>query len=603
MKVDPRQEVLRYYEQELNYLRAAGAEFAGMYPKVAQRLGLSETGASDPHTERLLESFAFLTARLQRRIDADFPEISASLLGILYPHFTCPIPSMTTAFFEADPGAGISGPVSVERGTMCFAESSSGEYCNFKTCFPITVWPLDVVDAQLERHPELFNFPPAARGAGAAIRIQLQAFDTQFETLGVKSLRFFIHGSPISANKLFDLAFSGTTKVVIRGKGLPDRVLDKAVIKEVGFGPDDFILSTPPGALPGYRLLQEYFAFPEAFRYFELTGLDGIGPCMSAEIFLLLQTDPPGDIPVNRETFRLGCTPAVNLYERTSEPIRFDHRSTEYLLVGDSRNEATTEVHSVLEMLGIAPGESEPRPFAPYYAFRYSARGDEPHGFWHARREVSTRKGMSGTDVLVSLLDRDYSPVRPADLTVYARVLCTNRDVGERVPGGAKMQLEAALAGVFQVSCLTKPTLELDPPLGGKTLWMLVSHLSVNHMSMSSGPEGVQALRGLLHLYQAGNQSRSDGEINGIKTMATRQVMRRMTTDAGRGFVRGTEIALTFDERLFAGASPFALAMVLNRYFAMYSAVNSFTQLVIRSAQREGDWYTWEPMSGQQPVL
>ena len=598
MKSDPRQEVLRYYEQELNYLRAAGAEFAQMYPKVAQRLGISDAGASDPHTERLLESFAFLTARLQRRIDADFPEISASLLGILYPHFTCPIPSMSTASFEADPAAATSGPVVLEAGTSCFVEAEAGVFATYRTARRLTVWPLDVVDAQLDRHPELLNLPPEARGAPAAFRIHLRAFDVNFDTL-----RFFIHGSPISANRVFELLFCNTTRVVVRVKGRPDRVLDKRVLREVGFAPGEQLLPAPPGSLAGYRLLQEYFAFPEAFRYVEIDGLGGIGPSLDAEIMCLLDMDPAGDLPVGRDTFRLGCVPVVNLFDRTTEPLLLDHQKTEYQLVADVRNESIMEIHSIKEVLGIGQGDVEARPFVPYYAFRYSPRGDEPHGFWHMRRQPSERKGFSGTDVLIAFLDRDYSPVRPADLTVYAKVLCTNRDVGERIPAGARLQLEVALGAVHQVSFLTKPTPEIDPPLGGKTLWMLVSHLSLNHLSMSSGPEGVQTLRGLLKLYQAGNQARADSEINGIKEMATRSVMRRMNTDQGRGFVRGTEIVLTFDERMYAGSSAFALAMIMNRYFALYAAVNSFTQLVIRSAQRQGDWYTWDPMSGEQPVL
>ncbi len=602
MSQDPRQEVLRYYEQELNYLRVAGAEFAEQYPRVAQRLGLALGGASDPHTERLLESFAFLTARLQRRIEADLPEITASLLGILYPHFTSPIPSMAMACFEADPAAGLSGPVNIPAGTICYAESESGEDAQYRTAHPIQLWPLDVVDAQFDRHPELLDLPAEARGAAAAIRIRIRAFDTSLSELGVDRLRFHIAGSPMTANRVFEFIFANVSHVLVRTHN-GDRVLPPSVIGEVGFGEDESLLPLPRGALPGYRLLQEYFAFPDAFRSFDLTGLGGIGDALEAELLILLNVDPPGDLSVGPEAFRLNCTPIVNLFERHSEPIRFDQHSTEYALVADYRNEAGTEIHSVLEMLGIAPGDSDPRPFEPYYSFRYHPRGDEPHGFWHARREVPTRKGLSGTDVWVSFLDRDYTPVRPADLTIYARVLCTNRDVAERVPAAAALQLEEAMPAVYQVSCLTKPTAEIDPPLGGPTLWMLVSHLSLNHLSLTSGPEGVKALRSLLKLYRSASGARSDAEINGIKDMETRSVMRRMTTDQGRGFVRGTEVVITFDERMFAGASPFAMSMVLNRFLGLYATVNSFTQLVIRSVQRQGDWYTWAPQSGHQRVL
>jgi type VI secretion system protein ImpG len=150
---------------------------------------------------------------------------------------------------------------------------------------------------------------------------------------------------------------------------------------------------------------------------------------------------------------------------------------------------------------------------------------------------------------------------------------------------------------------LTKPTPQQDPPLAGSTLWRLISHLSVNFLSLSNDAEGLKALREILGLYGYLNDAAVMQQVAGIRALSSRRVVRRIGTDAWRGFCRGTEVELLFDEELYVGSSAFLFGAVLNRFFALYASVNSFTQLVIRSKQRDGIWKKWPAVIGEQIVL
>ncbi|MDT7809034.1 MAG: type secretion system protein ImpG, partial [Acidobacteriota bacterium] len=352
----------------------------------------------------------------------------------------------------------------------------------------------------------------------------------------------------------------------------------------------------------GYRLLHEYFAFPAKYHFFDLDNLDLCLRGRELDILFLLDKIPAGAGFVGPDNFVLGCTPVINLFRKTTEPIRLDHRTTEYRLVPDKRRERTTEVHSILSVSASSNANDETRRFEPYYSYSHAADGGRDRAFWHARRAVSLNKDISGTEVFLSFLDLDFKPSLPPAQTVYAHTLCTNRELASQLPAGAALQIEEQ-APLFGISCLTKPTMPTQPPLRGETLWRLVSHLSLNHLSLSEGPDGLSALREILKLYSPANSPSAEQQIAGIHSMECRRIVRHVGRDAWRGFCRGTEITLEFDEELYVGGGAFLLAAVLERFFALYASVNSFTELHIKSLQREGVWKKWPPTVGEKMVL
>jgi type VI secretion system protein ImpG len=620
MIANSQEELLRYYKSELTYLRQMGSVFAERYPKIAKRLELGHEECADPHVERLIEAFAFLTARLQHELDSEFPDITSALLGILSPQLTSPVPSMAIAQFNVDPEqAKMTTGFNIERQTPLFADATDGLYCRFRTCYPVTLWPLKVTEADFE-NTRNYSFLDMETQVVAALQVKLECLTpaVKLQDLEMNRLRFYLHGEPILVKALYELLFCNLYDVALQIPNAPEPIyLGPEAIRPVGFGLDADVLPYPANAHPGYMLLQEYFAFPKQYLFFDLcldanrSGaklpdlLDPKSPAQTVDVVFLLNRRPPQDLRIDEKVFRLGCTPIINLFTKTTEPIRLDHRSLEYALVPDKRRERTTEVHSILSVSASSNVTDTTQKLEPFYSYNHRMQAANHKAFWHARRMAATRKDLRGTDVVLSFLDLDLKPSLPAMQTVYAHTLCTNRELARELPAGALMQIEQAapLDPKRPIVCLEKPTAPLPPPAKGSTAWRLVSQLSLNHLSLSDGRDSLLALKEILRLYASPDSHVHQQLIDGITEMTCRPVVRHLGAEPWRGFCRGTEVTLTFDEDYYEGSGAFLFACVLNSFFASYAAMNSFTQLVVKSKQREGIWKQWRPMAGEQIVL
>ena len=601
METNEAESLLSYYNSELTWLRRMARNFSRRYPRVAARLELSADTCADPHVERLLESFALLTGRLQHRMDQEFPEITSALLGVLYPHLTAPTPSMSIAKFDVDAEAGkITVGHEIPARTPLFAQTSDGFTCRFRTCYPVTLWPLTVDGAAFES-PAQFEFLNTARVA-TVLRIRVSA-QVPLEELGLSKLRFFIQGESALVNTIYELLFTHSLRVALLPNGSSTPVyLPENSLFPVGFRPEDEVIPYPPHALPAYRLIQEYFLFPEKYHFFDLLNLDRGLAGNRFDILILLDQSPPRRMELDTRTFCLGCTPIINLFQRTSEPIRLDQRNLEYLLEPDVKRPRTTEIHTILSVSASSNPMEDTAHLHPFYSFRHPVNGEYPRAFWHSRRVPSLRENLPGTDMLLSFLDLDFQVTRPPHQTVYAHLECTNRDFATEIPDGAQLQIEES-APLSLISCVGRPTAPVYPPLGGATLWNLISNLTLNYLSFSNETESLDALRQMLRLYSFATRASTFQELQGIRSMTTKRVLRRVGNEPWKGFCQGTEVSLRFDESYYVGSSAFLLGSVLSNFFALYCAVNSFTELVVYSDQREGEWKRWPAQTGLQVVL
>jgi type VI secretion system protein ImpG len=603
METNDQESLLQYYNDELTYLRRVGRSFALRYPKVAAQLEMSPEQCADPHVERLIESFAFLTARLQRRIDGEFPDITASLLGVMYPHLVDPVPPMAIARFDVDPAQGkLTTGHTIPRDTPLFSQTPSGLTCRFRTCYPVELWPLELVSAGFES-PAQFDFLDSSAHVASVLRLRLNVQGSVLEELSLNKLRFYLRGDPTLVNTLYELIFCHVLDVAI----LPEKArrpvyLPKDSILPVGFSGAEGVIPYPPHALPAYRLLQEYFAFPEKFHFFDVANLNLNRGGKTLDLLLMLDRMPPERMSVDPRNFLLGCAPIVNLFPKTTEPVRIDQRHHEYRLDPDMRRERTTEIHSILAVSASSNPLEETVRMEPFYSFRHRLDRRGQRSFWFSRRLSTGREDMPGTDIFLSFVDLDFNPTLPPEQIVYAHTLCTNRDFTAQMTAGAKLQIEEA-APLSRITCLGKPSLTRYPPLAGATLWHLISNLSLNYLSLSGGPESLDALRQILRVYSLSDQPSTYQQVNGIRSMKCRRVSRRLGSEPWRGFCQGTEVTLSFDETLYVGTGAFLLGAVLNQFFALYASINSFTQLVIKSEQREGEWKRWAPLAGYQELL
>jgi type VI secretion system protein ImpG len=607
-------ELLAYYNGELAYLREMGAEFAARYPKVAARLLLEADKCEDPHVERILEGVAFLTARIRHKIDDEFPEITDSLLSILYPHYQRPVPSLSVVqFMLGRDQVKMPAGHTIARGARLNTRPVSGTPCRFRTASPVTLWPIEVEAVRLD--PDRVVFPGKPAAAVALLQLTLRATGgLTFAELALDRLRFYLDGTGAVPYTLHELLLNNLCQVLIRTPGEDRRpqafALPPSAVEPVGFGRDEALLDYPGHVFSGYRLLQEYFALPEKFLFFDLTGLQALAgrPLGSAiDVLFFLNRSPRGDLLVQPENFRLGCAPVVNLYTTVAEPIRLSRTQFSYRIVPDVHRPLATEVYSVDTVTSTGAFLDEPIHYEPFYSVRHAHTPPDrrPPASWYATRRLSLVKEDPGTEVELSFVDPDFNPRLPAAETITVHLTCTNRDLPVRLPfGGEQGDFELdAQAPASRVRCLRKPTRPLRPPLARGAQWRLISHLALNHLSLTDNDAGLDALREVLTAYDFVDSAVTRQHIAGITGLAYRRTTGRTGRKLGNVVCLGVEVTLEFDETQYVGSSAFLLASVLERFLGLYASINAFTQLVAKTRGREGILRRWPPRAGERTLL
>jgi type VI secretion system protein ImpG len=612
-----RDELLLYYERELNYLRQLGAEFGQKYPKIAGRLILEPDKCDDPHVERLLEAFAFLAARVHLKIDDEFPEITEALLSILYPHYIRPLPSMSIVemHLDAEQG-GAASPQKVPRGAVLNSRPVAGVPCQFRTCFETTVLPLRVTEGEWTS-PDRLSPPVKSLDAVAAIRIEFRApQDVLLPQLAIDTLRLHISAEANVAHTLYELICANTVQVLVRDPTPNSRVRPVVLrgdsARPAGFGEGESMLPYPRRSFPGYRLLQEYFTFPDKFFFFDIAGIgEALGPGFKNRfevVFLISQFEQTErrqilELGVSAKTFRVNTTPIVNLFGQTAEPILLDQRRYEYSVVPDVRRPQATEIFSIDEVLSINPQSNEVLRFEPFYSFRHATQKDKKQTFWLAHRRQSSRVGDEGTEVSITLVDLSARPVYPDIDTLTLRTTCTNRDLPTRLTfanEAGDFEIEGG-AAIKRIVALRKPTAAVRPPSGKAALWRLISHLSLNYLSLVD--EGREAFQEILKLYNFTGSAYSEKQIDGITNISSARHFARLISENGITFARGTRVELELDEDMFAGGGVFLFSSVLERFLAEYVSLNSFSQLAVRTKQRKEALKEWPPRAGQTILM
>jgi len=606
-----REDFLGYYERELSYLRHLGAEFGKRYPMVASRLKLDPSQCDDPHVERMLESFAFIAARLHLRMDDEFPEITSAMLGELYPYFLQPLPSVSLVEFQLDPERGKATTSRlVARGTPILSHPSDGFVCRFRTCFDTELWPLTVAGAAWRPGSSL---PPGmvSRQTAAAIEVRLGCLpDIRFDALPLERLRFYLNGNSDLVYALYELLLTRCHSIVIQdaAPGASGKTvrLDPSALSPVGFGASEGLCWLPQRSFAGYQILQDYFAFPKKFLFLDLQGLDRLsasGISQQASIFFLLspfeKTEWRSVLEqgVNANTFKLGCTPIVNLFATSSDQIPLRQTVYELAVPLDSR----MEVYSVDAVFGQAPSGDRKR-YEPFINCQ-NERLPESNRFWTSMRRPS-RYDENNSEIFLSILDRLGLPSDPEANSLSVKLTCTNRDLPHQLPMGSPngdFQMEEH-PEVQKIRCLIQPTQGYTSPSAKTSLWRLVSQLSLNHLSLVD--EGQEALHALLALHNLGGADSGKESIKGILKVASRPHFARVSSQHGMAFVRGKLVEITVDEERFTGNSAFLFGSVLEHFLGLYTSLNSFSQLVLKSRQRgEKPIHKWPPRAGTRVVV
>jgi type VI secretion system protein ImpG len=627
--MDPR--LLQYYNLELQHLREMGAEFAQQFPKIAARLGMSGLEVADPYVERLLEGAGFMAARVQLKLDAEFPRFTQALLEIIYPHYLAPTPSMLVAQIQPDkddPSLG-GGNRTVPRGTMLHsvAPSDDATACEFRTANDVTLLPLEITSASyFSFAPDLpLSTLPIAQRIKGGLRIRLKTTaGLKFEQLKLDKVCFYLTGRDDVANRLLELCLASGLGVLVRPFGERSQdvtLLPVSSIRPVGFSDGEALLPVTVRSFQGYRLLQEYFAFPARYRFFELTGLGTSvkrAPGSEIELVVLVGRGDPGlESVVDRSNLQLFCTPAINLFEKPRiDRIHVNDSTYEFHVVADRTRPLDFEIYQVTDVVGHGAGDDTEQRFLPFYSASsldlehhesaYFTTRREPRLVSQEQKRRGARSSYIGSEVFLSLVDSAQAPYSADLRQLSMQAICTNRDLVLQMPiglGQTDFSLNIA-APVTSVRVVSGPSRPYAAVADGAIAWRAISHLSLNYLSLvdATGHQGATALRDLLELYATTTDVSARRQIEGIRAVNVNRVVRRLPSRGPIAFGRGLEITVDVDEMAFEGGSAFLLGAVLDRYFARYVSINAVTETVLRSQSR-GEINRWMPNWGTRPTL
>lgn len=618
---------LELYNQELRHVRETAAEFAAAYPKVARRLALDSGEVEDPYVERMLEGFAFLSGRVQSKIEAQFPRFTQHLLNIVYPHFGKPTPSVAIAQFVPSPIAGnLASGYKVGRHARMRANISSGEQtaCEFLTAHDVEVWPLEVAEAHYLPHLADIPAHPEIRGrAEGGLRIVLKTtHGIPARSLDVDRLDFHFASPDDVAFRLFDLCIGHCHQVVLCDPARRDHhvmVVGAEQVEPLGFRDEESLLPFSARSFGGYRLLMEYFICPWRYLFVRLNGLREFMHGLSGgelEINILFSRADPGLTgAVKASDLALFCTPVVNLFERRFDRIGVSPELSEFHVVVDRQRPSDYEVFDIPEVEGYDHEQRELHSFRPFYQTHEQGMGPKSAAYFSFHREArvlssvershGVRTGYAGSEVYLSLVDRDFAPFHVSLAQLGGSAWVTNRDLPMVMPIGRGSDftlLDSVPIGAIR--CLRGPTKPIAAVTGGAINWRLISHLSVNFLALDDLADGgaVIALRELLNLYAERGDGAYRGQVDSLQGVSTKQVVQRVPHEGPIIFGRGVEISVKLDEAAFAGASPFMLGMVLERFFARHVALNTFSETVLHSVSH-GEIYRWPARIGDKPLI
>lgn len=625
--MDPK--LLKYYNRELQYVREVGAEFAAEYPKIASRLGLDTFECSDPYVERLFEGFAFMAARVQLKVDAEFPNFTQQLLQIVYPHYLSATPSMAVVEFKPDfAEAALADGATIPKGTVLRSQIAKGEQtaCEYRTSQAVELLPLQI--GQLEYLPTLAAVSSHGVSAGkyavpvkAALRIVLRSLGgAKFNKIALDRLPLFLRGAGNIPYRLYEQLLANVVGIAgkhTRANASTVRYLDggRHWVRGMGFEPEEALLQQTPRSFDGYRILQEYFAFPERYLFIELDGLTELAAACDGEeleLFVLLDRSDAQLINVlDQNNLALFCAPAINLFPKRTDRLQIDQRQSEYHIVVDRSRPMDYEVYSVAEVTGYSKDQGSERAFLPFYGSKTAYQGHGETAFYSLRRvkrvlsSRQRRKGVRssyiGSEVFVALVDAAEAPYAGNLAQLGLETLCTNRDLPLVMPvglGDTDFTLQIS-APVKAIRCIVGPTRPLPAAYEADSVWRLVNHLSLNYLSLiDTDPKvGAGALRELLSLYADQREPAVKKQIEGVISVNARNVVRRIDANGPMVFGRGLEITVVLDESAFEGGGYFLLGTVLERFFSRYVSINSFVETVIRSTDR-GEVARWPARMG-----
>lgn len=620
--MDPR--LLRFYNEELTYLRESAREFGEEHETVAARLGLKTPNDPDPYVERLLEGVAFLSARVQLKLSDQYPEFTQHLLSAVQPHYLAPVPSICIAGFEpkeGDPLLAEGYCVPRQTELVAMTDEAAASPVTFRTGHAVRLYPLRISEVEyLGSRTAVASFAAdAGARAEAGLRLRFESMgNVPLEKLSITDLPLYLDGSETIPGELYRQIIGETVAVLAKpATSVSAKPVQLPLPEQAGFDKDEALLPAEERSFRGYRLLTEYFACPERFLFAVLKGLDRAfagadgGP---VDVVLLFNRAAPALTgALSPANFRLFATPAINLFEKQLGRVQISGADHEFQLMPDRTRPLDFEVWRILDVSAHLRDATEPRPVAPLYALGALLYDWRDALFFVPRlklRRLSTREqrrlrreDYTGTETWLSLTAAG-NPERIADIKELAvRALVTNRELAAKLTFRGTEHFVPPGGPVRAVGVLRSPS-RPRPPLGlDDAAWRIIAHLTPNYATLvpEDGTDP-SMLRDHLALYGPRDNAALRRQIDGIVSVGSRPVVRRVPGRGAMAVARGSRITLTLDDASFENARLFLFSSVVERFLSEFTSVNSFTETIVRTPG-EGTIMSWPPRIGRKHTI
>ena len=627
---------MHYYNDELKFIREMSGEFARSFPKVAGRLALDPSGqekCTDPFVERLLEGVAFLSARVRLKQDSEFSTWTQAFFESVYPNFPNLLPSIgvvkiTPKLSEEDLAPGLEIP----RDTSFFSKLNPEDNtaCNFKTVQSVSLFPLKIESADYyDRTLDQIGVSPnQLSGVSAAIKINFKSTAGSEKNIlpisefGLNQLDVYLRGTGSIPIRIMEYIFAKTVRILIRplkGGFNSEKVLSKDALVPVGLGDDEATLPVDARVFEGYRLLREYFACPQRFNYFRLTGLGKIVSSFESSgfevVFLMSDIDDYIQRHLDTSNFDLFCVPVVNLFEKQLDRIELTKNKYEYSVVADKTKPHDFEVHSIQSIKGIrSSADGGDETFHPFYRVVDGRRGI--NSFYTTRREVrllsnaEEKRGQKssylGSHLYISLVDGRQNNLESSFRELSVKALCTNRHLPLSMsrPEDSDSDFEVDYDLIEKICFIGSPTIPRNAQDQGSLVWRMVNQLHSNYHSIigDDKDQSGQGLRDVLVPFAESINLDLLKQIEALVDIKSQPITRRFSTEGPASFVRGQEVQLMFDEQIFGDGGFFVLGLLISEFLRRYVMINAFVETVLVSKQR-GEIIRWKPKTGRKAIL
>lgn len=610
------------YSRELEYLRKTGTLFSKEYSGIAGNLATISGDAvcSDPFVERLLEGFAFMSARVQHKLESDYSFFSQAILEMVNPYILRPLPASLIVKINPDYSSdglndGFTLPRNVELSSGYV--NNSGTRCQFRTTDSVVLWPFDITKASYHsRDLNCLDLPDFVRAgnvnSAVGIRLKMQA-DVSFDKTGLDSLSLYISGEQKTAIRILQAMLCDCAGVLVRPAGSPggkESFIPAEKLKAPNFENKGHLLPHDSRVFSGYRMLQEYFMLPEKFLFVELSEIsEAVAACQTDEIevvFLFGSREALADNSVDVNTFMLYCVPAVNLFPQRTGRLPVNNGESRVRVVVDKIKPLDFEVYDIRSVKGYCASSSDPVFFDRYSHARASAVSGEKRYFSlvrekerfpFKRKNAPLHPRYYGSEVYLYLADSAKPPFDSDLSQLSVECLCTNRDLPYYLSRDkGRLEFETSVAcprkNIVSASRLSPP---YDCPDDGAVNWKAVNFLSTNYLSFhdtakktGAGLNAADSVKEMLELYSATCGGALQRHVEGVEAVNLTETLRRFIIERKPVHLKGIDVEISFDEDRFVGSSSFLLGLVLNYFFSNYVTINSFVQTSIKN-RKTGD--------------